>query len=362
MTSAEAWRLIVRTVFLLLGLGLGLVFLWLIREIVALVLAATVVAAGVAPPAYWINGVRLGPRGWRIAPVFGVLIVYLASAVIVGVISSIVFPPVFDNIQGLVLAIPQIVLTLNERIDALRFDNPWIPQIDINQSVFFQITEQVRGYLPTAFNIFFGLLNSLFQALFVLVLALYITVEAPNIRDFVLRLVSDDQRRHVIEVSNEIAWRTGRWVIGQIVLAAIVALATLLGVLALKIPYPFALAFVAFIGELIPMVGPVVAGIAAAVVALTTSPLQFGLTIAWATLVQQLESNLLVPRIVGTAVGISPLTVILALLIGGSLLGLVGALLAVPVAAALQVLVSRLVALREEQLAGVEPTPAGARL
>ena len=134
-------------------------------------------------------------------------------------------------------------------------------------------------------------------------------------------------------------------------MATSVALAWVVGLLILDIPYPFALAFVAFVGELIPLVGPIVTGVIAAAVALTTSPLQFGLTIVLAILVQQLENNLLVPRIVGTAVGISPLTVILALLIGGSLMGFIGAILAVPVAAAVQVLIGRLVAIHEEEAA-----------
>ena len=97
MKTQEAWGLIVRTIFLLLALGLALVFLWVIREIVALVLLAAVTAAAVAPAAYWINQFRFGPRGWRIPTVFGILIVYLSLVVILVVISSLVFPPVIDN-------------------------------------------------------------------------------------------------------------------------------------------------------------------------------------------------------------------------------------------------------------------------
>ena len=351
MKTQEAWGLIVRTIFLLLALGLALVFLWVIREIVALVLLAAVTAAAVAPAAYWINQFRFGPRGWRIPTVVGILIVYLSLVVILVVISSLVFPPVIDNIQGLVMAAPRFLEGAEQLLDQQRLNNPWLPEIEFDQSLVGQVSNQARAYLPTAFNIFFGFLNSIFQAFFVLILALYITIEAPHIRHFVLRLVPRNQRQHVIEVTNEIAWRTGRWAGGQLVLATVVALAWVVGLLILDIPFPFALAFVAFVGELIPMVGPIVTGVIAAAVALTTSPLQFGLTIVLSILIQQLENNLLVPRIVGTAVGISPLTVILALLIGGSLMGFIGAILAVPVAAALQVLVGRLVAIHEEQVA-----------
>ena len=351
MTTQDAWSLILRTIFLLLAIGLALVFLWFIHEIVALVLLAGVTAAAIAPAAYWINQFRFGPKGWRIPTVVGVLLVYSGLIIILIVISSLVFPPVIDNLQGLFLAAPRFFADIEQSIEQLRDQYPWIPDIQVNQSLIVQVTSQIRAYLPTAFSIFFGVLNTIFDAFFMLVLALYITLEAPHIRDFVLRLVPRNQRQHVVEVTNEIAWRTGRWAGGQLVLATSVALAWVIGLLILDIPFPFALAFVAFVGELIPLVGPIVTGIIAAAVALTTSPLQFGLTIVLAILIQQLENNLLVPRIVGTAVGISPLTVILALLIGGSLMGFIGAILAVPVAAAVQVLIGRLVAIHEEEVA-----------
>ena len=87
MTTQDAWSLIVRTIFLLLAIGLALVFLWVIHEIVALVLLAAVVAAAIAPAAYWINQFRFGPTGWRIPTVVGVLLVYIGLIIILIVIS-----------------------------------------------------------------------------------------------------------------------------------------------------------------------------------------------------------------------------------------------------------------------------------
>ena len=92
MTTRDAWSLIVRTIFLLLAIGLALVFLWVIHEIVALVLLAAVVAAAIAPAAYWINQFRFGLTGWRIPTVVGVLLVYIGLIIILIVISSLVFP------------------------------------------------------------------------------------------------------------------------------------------------------------------------------------------------------------------------------------------------------------------------------
>ena len=215
MTTRDAWSLIVRTIFLLLAIGLALVFLWVIHEIVALVLLAAVVAAAIAPAAYWINQFRFGLTGWRIPTVVGVLLVYIGLIIILIVNSSLVFPPVIDNLQELFLTAPRFFADIEQTIEQLRGQYPWIPEIQIDQSLISQVTTQIRVYLPAAFSIFFGVLNTIFEAFFVLVLALYITLEAPRIRDFVLRLLPPDQCQHVAEVTNEIAWRTGRWAGGN---------------------------------------------------------------------------------------------------------------------------------------------------
>lgn len=131
--------------------------------------------------------------------------------------------------------------------------------------------------------------------------------------------------------------RMSSWLSGQLLLALIVGSATFVGLVALRIPYALPLALVAAIGETIPIVGPILGAIPALIIAIFLSPWQFWAVLVLATLIQQLENYLLVPRIMGQRVSISPLAVFVAFLIGGTLLGVIGALLAIPTAALIQV-------------------------
>ena len=138
------------------------------------------------------------------------------------------------------------------------------------------------------------------------------------------------------------AVKNSAWLGGQVLLGFLIGLTSAIGLAVLGVPYFFVLAVICGIGEMIPMVGPLLSAIPAVAVAFTVSP---GLALAVAVfffLQQALENNVLVPRVMGQQVGLSAVTVIIALSIGSELLGLVGALLAVPTAAIIQVLVEEL--------------------
>ncbi len=134
----------------------------------------------------------------------------------------------------------------------------------------------------------------------------------------------------------------GGWLIGQVELSLVIGVVVYLGLTVLGVQGALLLAVVAAVGEAIPIVGPVLSAIPAVIVALTQSPLLALATAIMYLVVQQLENNLLVPKIMERAVAIHPLAVIIALIIGGELLGIGGALVAVPVAAALAVILDEL--------------------
>ena len=133
------------------------------------------------------------------------------------------------------------------------------------------------------------------------------------------------------------------WLGGQVMLGFIIGVTSAIGLWVMGVPYFFVLAVISGIGEMIPMVGPLLSAIPAVAVAFTVSP-GLALGVAVFFMVQQmLENNVLVPKVMGEQVGLSAVTVISSLLIGTALLGFVGALLAVPTAAIIQVLFEELV-------------------
>ena len=143
-------------------------------------------------------------------------------------------------------------------------------------------------------------------------------------------------------VSGLVAEKISAWLGGQMLLGLIIGTTSAIGYFLMGVPYFFVLAVIAGIGEMIPMVGPLLSAIPAVLVALTVSPgLALGVA-GYCLALQFIENNFLVPKVMGQTVGLSAVTVIMSLSIGSELLGFVGALLAVPTAAIIQVLFEEL--------------------
>ncbi len=139
------------------------------------------------------------------------------------------------------------------------------------------------------------------------------------------------------------------WLGGQLLLGTIIGTTSAIGLWALGIPFFYVLALISGIGELIPVVGPILAAIPALAIAATVSLKKVLFVLIFFFLQQQFENHFLVPKVMSRQVGVSPVTVIVALLIGGKLLGIVGAILAVPTAAILLVVASELLGERDER-------------
>jgi len=155
------------------------------------------------------------------------------------------------------------------------------------------------------------------------------------------------QRLRVGEASNKISLKISAWLSGQLILAGSIGSTAAVGLYLLGVPYFYVLALVAAIGEVVPIVGPILSAIPAILVGLSVSP-RTGLFVAIFWIVQQqIENHLLVPKVMERQVGVSPVVVIVALLVGGSVLGIVGAILAVPTAAILQVILEEILEERD---------------
>jgi predicted PurR-regulated permease PerM len=189
---------------------------------------------------------------------------------------------------------------------------------------------QVLLFTVTVFEALFGIIT-------VFVIAYFWLSERTLIRRLVVRTVSPRRRSTVLTVWNDVEGKLGEWVRGQLLLMLIIGVAQGVGYVALGLPFALLLAVFAGLAEAIPMVGPYIGAIPALLVALTISPQTALILLGYTVVLHMIESNVLVPRIMEHAVGLTPLTVVLALLAGSALGGIPGALLAIPVAAAIQV-------------------------
>jgi predicted PurR-regulated permease PerM len=185
--------------------------------------------------------------------------------------------------------------------------------------------------------------GGIFGVVNILILTFYMLVDSWSLREQAMHLFPRKHRARVDAASREAMMKVSAWLGGQLLLAGVIGATSAVGLWALGIPFFYVLALISGVGEMIPVVGPILSAIPAIAVASTVSMQAVVFVVIFFFLQQQLENHILVPKIMSRQVGVSPVTVIVALLIGGSLLGIVGALLAVPTAAILQVVAAELI-------------------
>jgi predicted PurR-regulated permease PerM len=167
-------------------------------------------------------------------------------------------------------------------------------------------------------------------------------VDSDSLRGQAMLLFPRKHRARVDAASREAMAKVSAWLGGQLLLAGVIGTTSAIGLWALGIPFFYVLALLSAVGEMIPVVGPILSAVPAIAVASSVSLEKAAFVVIFYFVQQQLENHILVPRIMSRQVGVSAVTVIVALLVGGSLLGMVGAILAVPTAAILQVVAAEL--------------------
>jgi predicted PurR-regulated permease PerM len=210
----------------------------------------------------------------------------------------------------------------------------------------------VAGTAVTAVTSVFA---AILAVITILILTFYLLVESEVLFAGFARLFPRVERPRVEEVSYKISAKVSAWLSGQLILAGAIGASSAVGLWVLGVPYFYVLAVVSAVGEMIPVVGPIFAAIPAILVALTVSPKTALFVILFYIAQQQIENHLLVPKVMERQVGVSAVTVIAALLIGGALLGIMGALLAVPTAAIIQVIITEILDERDRRAETAPP-------
>jgi predicted PurR-regulated permease PerM len=173
-------------------------------------------------------------------------------------------------------------------------------------------------------------------------LAFYMSVEENGIKHFLVSVTPEKHKRYVASITDRIKDSMGKWLLGQLLLMLIIAVTVWLGLLLVGVPHALLLGVFAGIMEIIPYVGPIIGAVPGVILGFIASPTIGFFAILVYVATQQLENHVIVPQVMKKAVGLSPITVILVLLIGAKLAGAMGAILAVPIAAAVSIFVKDL--------------------
>jgi predicted PurR-regulated permease PerM len=319
-------KVILRVVAVLLALA----FLWVVRDIVVVVLLALVLASAMEPMVDYLNRHKI-PRS------VSVLGAYLIVIGIVGLIASLMAPLVIEQFHVLSQNLPQYSLEIEARYPNLTALFGGADFGNVIHTVF-----SGGGGADALFNRTIGFFNGLFAVVSVLVLSFYLVAADRGMKHFIHDLVPTAHQNVVMNLIQKIQHKMGLWVVGQVILSVFIFALTYLGLSILGVKYALFLALIAGLLEVVPYVGPFLSAIPAVFFALIQSPaLVVGVIILY-VVIQKTEGYVLVPKVMEKTVGTSPVVVLLALLIGFKLAGVLGLLLAVPLAGAITVVIHEL--------------------
>ena len=329
---------------------IGLYALYTVRAILVRILIALFIAVSLDP------AVRLlARRGFR-RGVAVTLIFLLAFALAAAFLISVI-PPLVTQFRNLSDDLPGYFTRLQGRSSQFR---------ELNDR--YHVSDQLRGLVGTlpgrlgsgVLGFTSRVFGAVFNTLTVLVFTVYFMADMPRIRTGVVRLFPVDRRPRVRQVVDLVVDKVGGYMIGNIIISLIAGVASFIAFSILGVPFAVPLAFIVALCDLIPMIGATLGAIIGVTVALfSTSLWPTVLVAAFFVGYQQLENYLIAPRVLKTTVELGAAAVLIAGLIGATVLGLVGALMAIPVAAAFNVLLNERL-LAHETAAGVGPVPGAA--
>jgi predicted PurR-regulated permease PerM len=302
------------------------------RSVLILIGVAFFVAAGLDPVVVWLT--RRGLPRWA-----AVLVVVFAMLALIGGFIAAAIPPLASQTSALINELPHYIHQLQNHSSTLG---------KLNDK--YHIEQRITSLLSTKGTALIGgvigagqiVISTLSTIVLVLVLSIYFLAAMPRVKLFCYRMVPQSRRPRVILISDEIFTKVGSYTLGNVITSFIAGAGTFFWMLAFGIPYPALLGLFVFLLDLIPVIGSTVGGVIVSLVALTVSLPVAIATAVFYTVYRLAEDYLLVPRIIGHTVQVPALVGMISLVIGGVLLGIVGALIAIPAAAAIQLILDEI--------------------
>lgn len=309
----------VQTILFTVALIAGIWLILQIKDILFLVFIAFLLMTAIYPMVMWLDRLKI-PRA------ISTLLIYFVVLGSLGVIVGSAVPAFVIQSTKLAATLPGT---------AARVFPYW--NID-----FQTISGQIAPLSANVLSLTLGIFSNILTTFMVLIITFYFILERRRAEATLTGFLGEATGRKVTELIRITERRLGAWVRGELLLMMFVGVLTYIGLTLLHIEFALPLAIIAGLLEIVPMIGPIISSVPAVLVALAISPVLALSVAALYIVVQQLESNIFVPIVMKRSVGLSPLVTILALMIGGRLGGIGGAVLAVPSVLVLQVILTSL--------------------
>lgn len=309
-----------------------LYFLFLIQDILAILFVALILSSAIDPWVDWMQNKKI-PRP------LGILFIYLAIFSLVGLIIYLIIPPIAQEFKDLAQNFPRYMERIISGFSILREYTAQHGILENMKDSLGSIGTQLQKSAGNIFSTVSGIFGGIFSFFLVLVLTFYMVVEENAIKKLVWSVVPGKHQVYTMHLVNRMQQKIGLWLRGQMILSLIIFLLTYIGLTIIGVEYALVLALIAGLAEFVPYLGPTIGAIPAVFLAFTQSPMLALFTAGLYYIIQIVENNILVPKIMQKAVGLNPIVSISALLIGFKVAGVVGAILSIPVATAVSVFI-----------------------
>jgi len=316
-------------------LAIAIWFLYLIRDVLALLFIAILIVTAIDPGVDYLQKKKI-PRA------VGVLLVYCLLFLVVGLAISFVVPPLISQSKDFMEKIPVYLQEVSHYSgNASSYFQKHNITLDVQQ-IADGFNSEVTSLPQTIFSGTVDLVNNLISIIVVLVMAFYMTVKEEGIKKFIVSITPEKHKEYAVSLTERMEFKIGKWVQGQFFLMLIIFVLDFVGLSLIGIPYALPLAIFAGVMEIVPYVGPIISAIPGVILGLLISPMTGLATLLLYFFAQQFESNIIVPQVMRKAVGLNPIVIILALLVGLKLGGVMGAILSIPLATVISVFVEDL--------------------
>jgi predicted PurR-regulated permease PerM len=325
-------RVVAKVVLVAAGVLAVLYFAYLIRTVIGLFLIAAFFAVAIAPA---VNALHKR----RVPTWLAILLVYLGIAASIFGIGLLIVPPLVNGVEDLSNDLPGYVDDLRNNQSFRDYDNRYHITQKLREQAQ-QLPTKLGDAAGTLRDVTVGVFNRFVQLFSILVITFFLVKDGHRMLEFFYKQVPPERARRFRKIAGDISDAITGYVFGNFVISILAGLVTYVTLRVLDVPFATALAILFGFFDLIPLVGATLGGILVGiVVAFVSFPVGLIVWVAVLILYQQVENNLIQPVVYGRAVQLHPLIVIIAILIGAALLGVLGALLAIPVAASVQAVV-----------------------
>ena len=325
---------VVAIVFTVLAIAVGLLLLWQLAQVVRWLVIAIFLAVAIGPPVGWLN--RHGvPR------VLAIVLAYLVLILVFIGLGALVVPPLVDQVQALVAAVTERARApggLDQAVDELANRYGVGGYVDALREQAQELPGQLSVAAGPLLTVTRGIFGSVTALVSILLLTFFLLLDNDRFIAVGLNLFNPAQRPRLRRLLSQSANAIHGYVNGNLAISLIAGVAAFIAMTVLGMPYAVALALVVALFDLIPLIGGTLGAAIVVLVALFVNPVTAGILVVYFLIYQQVENNVLQPMVYGRSVSLHPLAIFLAVLAGGQLLGILGALLAIPVAEIIRIL------------------------